>query len=208
MATAIYHFTHVDNFVRILEAREMTCDRVCQDSGLTVRNVGYSSLKNLRMQTEVEVEPFGTLGDYVPFYFGTRSPMLYVYTKGYVTGKPEDTDDLIYLVSSAEAVSSSGLPFVFTDGHPIREPKAFFNDLADLHNVDMPLMTERMWTDTDADPDKKRRRQAEFLVYHRLPLELMAGIATKSATRRTWVKGLLGEAGWDIQCASRPGWYY
>jgi hypothetical protein len=208
VATAIYHFTHVENFVRILEVKEMVCDRLCQQSGLTVRNIGYSSLKAARIQTAVEVEPYGTLGDYVPFYFGWRSPMLFVYTKGYVTGKPEDTDDLVYLVSSAEAVSSSGLRFAFTDGHPIREPKAFFNDLADLHNVDLALMKATMWTDTDADPDKKRRRQAEFLVHRRFPLVLVLGIATKSAARRAWVNGLLKEAGQDIQCVSRPGWYY
>jgi hypothetical protein len=88
------------------------------------------------------------------------------------------------------------------------KPKAFFNDLADLHNVDLALMKATMWTDTDADPDKKRRRQAEFLVHRRFPLVLVLGIATKSAARRAWVNGLLKEAGQDIQCVSRPGWYY
>ncbi|MFL5911514.1 MAG: DarT ssDNA thymidine ADP-ribosyltransferase family protein [Gaiellaceae bacterium] len=109
----------------------MSCDRACQTAGLTARNIGYSSLKELRMRTPVEVEPRGTLGDYVPFYFGTRSPMMYVYSKGYVTGQPENTDNLVYFVSRAEIISESPTPFAFSDGHPVREPKAFFNDLKD-----------------------------------------------------------------------------
>jgi hypothetical protein len=111
------------------------------------------------MRTEVEVSPGGTLGDYVPFYFGIRSPMLFTYKNGNVTGKSENQDEIIYIVSSAEDVDAEGLAFAFSDGHPIVEPKAFYNDLAKLNEVDLALMTQRHWFDTDNDPDRKRRRQ-------------------------------------------------
>jgi hypothetical protein len=42
----------------------------------------------------------------------------------------------------------------------------FYDDLNDLKEVDWNVMTLRIWKDTNDDPDRKRRRQAEFLVYH------------------------------------------
>jgi len=140
------------------------------------------------MRTRVEVDPEGTLGDYVPFYFGTRSPMLFTYKNGNVTGKHEDQDEIIYLVSSAEYVAEKGLAYAFSDGHPVVEPKAFYNDLGNLSEVDMPLMMQRDWFDTNSDPDRKRRRQAEFLVYERFPWEHVRAVGVRTKAMQTWVQ--------------------
>lgn len=208
MATPILHFTHFDNLAGIVTDQQLSCDRACQARGLTTRDIAYGSLKAKRMGTPVEVSPGGTLGDYVPFYFGPRSPMMFTYHKGNVTGKPENLEDIVYLVSTAETVQQAGLSFVFTDGHPIKEPKAFFNDLADLHEVDLPLMKEKYWFDTDAYPDRKRRRQAEFLVRGAMPWSLIIGIVTKTTATKLQVENLLASQRHIPPCQQRPHWYY
>jgi len=46
----------------------------------------------------------------------------------------------------------------------------FFNDEDSLEEVDWNAVKLKRWTDTEDDPDRKRRKQAEFLVFNELPL--------------------------------------
>lgn len=206
--TPIYHFTHKANLPKILGVSCLLCDRLCRESDLTARDIAYPDLKQKRASTPVEVPPGGTLADYVPFYFGTRSPMLYVYKSGRVTGKPESQDDLVYFATYAEDVASAGLEFAFTDGHPIREPKAFYKDLVDLQSVDLPLMKEKMWNDTDDDPDRMRRRQAEFLAHQKIDLSMFRVVGTRTVRMKNEVERLLRDKGIDLPCSVQEKWYY
>lgn len=208
LTTYIYHFTHMGNLPSIIASGAIVCDRICQASGVTCREIAYSSLKQRRMMTTVEVAPGGTLGDYVPFYFGTRSPMLFTYKNGNVTGKPENQDEIIYLVSSVEYVAGRGLAFAFSDGHPIVEPKAFYNDLSKLNEVDLALMEQTYWFDTNSDPDRKRRRQAEFLVHQHFAWDDVAAIGVRTAAMQNWVQETMRNARHQPPCAIRPTWYY
>jgi hypothetical protein len=208
LATPIYHFTHRDNLASILAAGGILCDRLCQRGGLTCREIAYSNLKQKRMATTVEVPPYGTLGDYVPFYFGVKSPMLFTYKNGNVTGRRENQTELIYLATTAEAIAAARLPFAFTDGHPIKEPKAFYNDLSRLCQVDLSLMEQRDWYDTNADPDRKRRRQAEFLIYQRFIWDHVQVIGVRTEAMATWVQQVIRDMPHKPPCLIRPSWYY
>jgi len=204
----VYHFTHRDNLELILARGFFECDRTCKAGSLTRRNIGYANLKQRRLNTVVEVPPGGTVGDYVPFYFGTQSPMLYAYEKGRVTGKPEDQDEIIYFATTAERIVTQGYQFVFTDGHPVQEPKAFYNDLARIGEVDLPLMTQKYWFDTDSDPDRARRRQAEFLVRERFAWEHVWVIGVRTQAMREWVEHAVRDTPYKPSCIVRPEWYY
>ncbi|AVT29874.1 DUF4433 domain-containing protein [Plantactinospora sp. BC1] len=206
--TPIYHFTHITNLEKVIEAGALLCDSLCRASGQAARNIAYPNLKEQRAITLVEVPPGETLDKYVPFYFGTRSPMLFTYKNGNVTGKPENQDDIIYFATTAETIVQNGFPFAFTDGHPIREPKAFYNDLRDLEQVDLPLMEQKYWNDTDADPDRKRRRQAEFLVWERVPLPAIMALGARTESVRLALEEIVMKHSLGIRCIKRPGWYY
>ena len=208
MNTWIYHFTHRDNLASILASGGLVCDRLCLDGGLTTRSIAYSRLKRQRMRTAVEVPPGGTLGDYVPFYFGTRSPMLLTYKDGNVTGKQENQDEIIYLATTVEHIINRRLQYVFTDGHPVKEPRAFFNNIADLNQVDMRLMTQRDWYDTDSDNDRMRRRQAEFLVYQQVSWDDIKAIGVRTAAAQLWVEQSMSQITFKPLCYIRPTWYY
>ena len=111
-------------------------------------------------------------------------------------------------MSTAEAVEQSGLRYVFTDGHAIMAPTDFYDDLGDLDKVDMPLMSQRYWNDIDEDPDRKRRRQAEFLVRDFAPCSLIDEIVVMNRKTLDAVKRCLSSAGLYINTRIERSWYY
>ena len=112
------------------------------------------------------------------------------------------------MVSSVEAVKDCGLPFVFTDGHGIMDVTNFYDDLQYLDKIDWPLMKERYWRDTNEDPDRKRRRQAEFLVRDFFPLSLVKGVAVMRQASIAVVREKFGDLGASMTIEAIPGWYY
>ena len=202
--TDIYHISHLRNLEHILAAGGLHCDRAAQM--MKSVNIGHAHIKERRLRRDVPVGPKGTVGDYVPFYFAPRSPMLYAISRGAVQGYVEGQSPIIYICSTAEAVKGSGLRWVFTEGHADMEFTDFFDDLKDLNKIDWNLMTARYWYDTDDDPDRKRRRQAEFLVHEFFPWELVSYIGVYDLSAAELVgKELRGHI---PRVGTEPGWYY
>lgn len=175
---------------------------------MPVRGVAYNDLKAKRAQTAVEAGPGGFLNDYAPFYFGPRAPMLLPYKNGRVTGKSENQDEIIYLVTSTEVVVELGLSFAFTDGHPIKEPRAFYSSLGQLNQVNLSIMHSKDWYDTDQFPDRKRQRQAEFLVWQALPWQAVSVLAVRTPMMATWIQQLISSLSHKPVCEIHPEWYY
>jgi len=176
--TYIYHITHIDNLPMIVSTQGLVSDARKQNLPSQPANIAYADIKDRRVRKLIPCGPQGCVADYVPFYFAPRSPMLYTISRGNIPGRVER--DIIYLVSCVERVSESGLGYVFTDGHPIMAITTFYDDLADLGKVDWNLMKSGYWFDVESDPDRKRRRQAEFLVRDFVPWSLIEGIAVRS----------------------------
>jgi ssDNA thymidine ADP-ribosyltransferase, DarT len=82
----------------------------------------------------------------------------------------------------------------------------FFDDFKDLTRVDWSLMKEKYWRDTDEDPDRSRRRQAEFLVHNFFPWNLVSNVAVYDGSVATTVSGIL--TGQSPTVAIQQGWYY
>ncbi|MEX5713563.1 DUF4433 domain-containing protein [Parafrankia sp. FMc6] len=208
MVTWIYHFTHADNFARIIQSGALICDRECAKNSLTARSIAYSNIKLARAGTLVEAGPGGNLDEYVPFYFGPRSPMLLAYTTGKVTGRRENPNHIVYFATQAEHIAATGHRFAFTDGHPIRQPKAFYDSLDKLNEVDHNLMRAERWKDTDDDNDRQRRRQAEFLVHRKVPLNAVKFIGVRTENMAAWVTEVTQNLEPSVPCVIRPTWYY
>lgn len=170
--TAIYHITHIRNLPGILREGGLWCDSESEQRGLAEVSIAHRHIKERRAQKPVPCAACGTLADYVPFYLAPRSPMLYAIHKGNVQTYTEGQKPILHLVSSAEVVQEAGLAFTFTDGHAEMDISTFFTDLNDLEKIDWDIMQSRYWYDTLKDGDRKRRRQAEFLVHSFFPWHL------------------------------------
>jgi ssDNA thymidine ADP-ribosyltransferase DarT-like protein len=202
--TYIYHITHINNLGRIVAQGGLYCDREAQK--LKVVSIGHQHIKDRRLNRAVPLPPDGTVGDYVPFYFGPRSPMLFAINKGVVKGYAEGQRPIIYLRSTAEAVRDTGLQWVFTEGHAEIAYTDFFNRLEDLNQIDWNVINGRYWYDTDEFPDRKRKRQAEFLVKDFFPWNLVMQIGVYDQGIGNGVAEILQGQGPAVQI--QRGWYY
>ncbi len=69
-------------------------------------------------------------------------------------------------------------------------------------------MNEKLWRDTPEHPDRKERRMAEFLVYDRVPLDLLLEVAVHSDAQKPRIEQLFADAGRTTEVVARPDWYY
>jgi hypothetical protein len=157
----------------------------------------------------VSLAPFGCVADYVPFYFAPRSPMLYVLHKGSVPNYQEGQDPLVYLVSTVEAVADAGDSWLFSDGNCAHTVTQVFNEIELLDTaVDWKVMRARMWANTAEDPDRMRRRMAEFLVHERLEIQRLTEIAVRTPGMKKRLVDQLADQGVALRVTVHPGWYF
>ncbi len=207
-ATAIYHITHLRNLPSILQEGGLCCDNTVAERTLTPTEIGYQHIKERRTSKPVLLAPGGTLADYVPLYFAPRSPMLYAIAKGLVAGYDEGQEPVLHLVTTAEYIERQNLAFVFTDGHAVMAFSTFFNNLESLDHIDWDIMKARYWMDTLEDNDRKRRRQAEFLVHDFLPWFLIDEIGVMTNRVKQKVIAVLDSAEHQPKVTVRRNWYY
>lgn len=71
----LYRIVHINNIEHILTRGIFSHSHANADSEYV--NIGDATLINQRNDFPVKLDGYGNLGDYVPFYFGPLSPMLY-----------------------------------------------------------------------------------------------------------------------------------
>jgi len=164
---------HLRNLEGVVASGRLFCESDRQNQGGNWVSIAHENIQDRRRATQVPCGPRGTLCDYVPWYFAPRSPMLYAHYRGNVPGNPDGQNPIIYFRSTVQRVIEARIPFVFTNGHAIMFNSRFFDDIRNLDKIDWPLMQSTYWNATDTDPDRPRRRQAEFLVHESFPLPLI-----------------------------------
>lgn len=175
MPTPIYHITNIDNLPRIIQTGGLWCDaeRVRQEFDCV--GIAHDRLKQRRTRTSVRnragqaVAAGGVLADYVPFYFANRSPMLFSIHTGYVEGYEGGQGNVVYLVSAVERVVAEKRAWCFTDGHAVEAVTEFYADTERLDTIDWAVVASWSWRNREDDLDRKRRKQAEFLVHRSVP---------------------------------------
>ncbi|HEV8651484.1 MAG TPA: DUF4433 domain-containing protein [Actinomycetes bacterium] len=216
----LYHFTHVRNLAGVVRDG-LLCDAAVQPDTQLAVEAGHRGVKARRRDRPVAnrvpggdpvyqpVGPGGVVADYAPFYFASRSPTLYKVWQGGVPEYREGQEPLVFLVTDVATVVRLRLPFVFSDGNCAKTVTAFFDDLTHLGKVDWELMGGTWWFDTPEDPDRMRRRAAEFLVHQRVPWEAFLGVATLTPATADMARAELDR----LSCraahvAVRRDWYY
>jgi hypothetical protein len=200
---------HFANLETLLSRGALHAPNHCPADGANYRTIHSTSVQASRHQRSVPCGPRGVLHDYVPFYFGYHSPMLLQLKTGQVEGYDEGQDPLVYLVAYAEEVAGSGCAFVFSDGHSLAAYSTFYDDLANLDQVDWDVIQRRYWRDTAEDMDRQRRKQAEFLVHRECPWQLIREIVVRTDATREEVERVLERYPANrVPITVRPDWYY
>jgi hypothetical protein len=209
--TPLYHITHISNLSGILAAGELWCDSVRaakQRAGASIVGIAHQHIKDRRARKAVKMAAGGTLADYVPFYFAPRSPMLYTISRGNVVGYSDGQEQVVHLATTVEAACAPSTRWFFTDGHADMEISKQFGQLSNLDKIDWNIMNETWWNDTIQDGDRKRRRQAEFLVHQSFPWASILEIGVMSEKIALLVRAALKVANHQPKVAVRSDWYY
>jgi ssDNA thymidine ADP-ribosyltransferase, DarT len=209
MATRIYHITHVDNLPSILRSGGLISTTRRRQEAIQHTDIAHSHIQDRRARVQVPGCVGGNLHDYVPFYFAPRSPMLYSLHRENVLGYQGGQTPMIHLVTTAEAAHAANLSFCFTDGHAAMTYADFYDDLEDLDTaIDRKLMASKYWSDTDDDPNRRFRRNAEFLIHASLPWSLTIGIGVMNLDIKTKVDQILQSFSYKTAVKVYREWYY
>ena len=184
----LYRMTHIANVLHIL--KHGITHRTSANANPHFRPIGDSTLISTRGRFMLDNGK--TLGEYIPFYFGTRMPMLYVIQKGFNGVPVIPARDIVYCVTSIQKVVETNLEFVYTNGHAVDSLTSQFgmHDVTNIENhVDFQAVNVKYWKDPD-DLDLKRRKEAEFLLFGDLPFEAVLGFVVRDEVAKTQLLNL------------------
>ncbi|MEO6348523.1 MAG: DUF4433 domain-containing protein [Aquaticitalea sp.] len=168
----VYRMTHIENVPHVLQ-HGITHKR-SQNANLNYITIGDVSLVDTRETKKVRVDngdpwdlnaPCIILGNFIPFYFGVKMPMLYVMQLGgNFVEQATAPKDIVYLVCSLRHIILSKSVYYFSDGHGTDSFSTFY----DSSRTDaLPEILD--WTAIKADYwgghenlNIKRKKQAEL----------------------------------------------
>lgn len=130
----IYRMTHIENIPHILQYGITHKDS--PNANVSFVSIGDQMLISSRNDKSVGVDngerqsriPSIKLGNFIPFYFGIRMPMLYIMQNGLnFVEKATPPKDIVYLVCSVIDIVHSNKTFYFSDGHATDNLTTFYD---------------------------------------------------------------------------------
>jgi len=201
----IFRITHVDNVPWILE-HGLHCQNGANDPNFI--SIGMETLIRKRSTHPVLIGPRGMLSDYVPFYFTPWSIMLYNIKTGFndVTRRPNR--EIAIIVSSLFGLQKTKTPFVFTNGHAYMAGTDYFEDLAELSQIDWKILRQRDFQKNPDDPGKLGRYQAEALAHRHVPVDALSGIVCYDVASAGRIDAEARARRISIAVKCLPEWYF
>ncbi len=192
-----YRIIHRDNLRHLLKHGFVSKHHKNADPDFT--SIGNTEIIDVRSTTKVKINGFGNIGEYIPFYFTTRSIMLYNIVTGYQAPKVprRAKNEIIAIRCKIQTLAKQRIWF-FTDGQANDDATTHYHDLAHLENVDWECIHKEDFTKSASDYDRARRYQAEFLIHDHVPVECIDAICVYDAATEKWVNVELGKVGLDI----------
>ncbi|MGI9558791.1 MAG: type II toxin-antitoxin system toxin DNA ADP-ribosyl transferase DarT [Thermodesulfobacteriota bacterium] len=214
----IYHIVHFDRLPHIIEQGRLLCDSAMTGKrppcGTTI---GMPQIKERRLKNLLSSYPNLRVGNCVPFYFCTRSVMLYVIHKKnaeliYKGGQ----EKIVYLEAELRAVvkwaEDENLRYAFTTSNAGSSDFEDYSELKDLNKIDWDVIGRNSWWDGESTEEGKNRakekRQAEFLVEKHLDWKLISNVYTQSSFIESKVLGFIEKSSHKPNVQTRSGWYY
>lgn len=177
--------THIDNIPYILQ--NGITHKNSPNSNPNFISIGDVSLIDTRRTKRVSIDNGDILnfnassiilGEFIPFYFGIKMPMLYVIQNGgNFVEKATPAENIVYLACSLNNIIQSGAVYYFSDGHATDNLTSFYDctKINELPNIiDWDSIKAPFWGGQE-NLNIKRKKQAEFLVSDDLPSNFIVG---------------------------------
>jgi len=198
----IYRITHVDNLPYILKNGIYTRESVKFDPNY--KSIGDRTLIDYRKNLEACNPPGGKLSEYIPFYFGPRSPMLFQIATGYEDVEKHLQQEIVYLISSVDQIKANNLQYFFTDGHARSETSTYFNSEDDFDKLDWDTIYSTYWKSDETDLRRKEKKQSELLIKTHVPVSCIEHIGVYNELANRKVLDLLAETKLNINIRTSP----
>jgi hypothetical protein len=205
----IYHIVHVDRLPSIIATGCLWCDAEVVGIAPPGTTIGMNGIKERRLnQLTLTSHPDLHVGDCVPFYFCPRSIMLYLIAQA---NHPElhyrgGQGPIIHLEADLRQVvawaDTHGLRWAFSLSNA---GAYYFEDrcsLVHLDDIDWRAVQATNWAQC------KEGKQAEFLIEHEFPWELVTRIGVMSPQVYTKVCTALQATGHRPRVDLKREWYY
>lgn len=171
------------------------------------KNIGNVDLIDKRSRRPVHVPPYGTLSDYVSFYFTPYSIMMYNIRTGHGV-RHTPNEEMVIFVSALPYIAAQGITFVFTNQHAYPAIADYFTDLANLDEIDWPLLQSRNFRHDPDDPGKKERYQAEALIWKMVPLTALRGVCCYTSVVEEQINAEVQKRGLAFNARVQRSWYF
>jgi hypothetical protein len=197
----IYHITDVANLPTIVSDGGLHSDAIMVQRDPTV--IGYSHIKERRLrQIRVPCCNYHFVGEFVPFYFCSRSPMLYTINQGNTGRPPGCQATIIHLVSNVAAALGLRQVWAISDGNAGAFHTYFYANISALDSLDWQAIRARDWQ------GRTHQKQAEFLVKDFFPWTCIQQIGCHNSTVAQRVTALIQNQNHQPSVDVEPSWYY
>lgn len=199
----LYHITSVDNLSAILVSGGLLSDAALATANGSHSVIGYAHIKQRRL-TQYTVDCCGGrfVGEFVPFYFCPRSPMLYTINRGN-TGKPAGCQtEILHLVTTLAKARSLGRDWAIADGNAGAGHTTFSSDIDSLKTLNWSAIRATQWQSLT------HQKSAEFLVADFFDWSAIVSIGCHNAATKQKVERLLANQSHRPQVTVQPNWYY
>ena len=181
--------THIDNLPSIVAAGGLVPETVMMAQGNPQTAIGMSTVKQRRLTLPVNCHPGDFVGGYVPFYFCSRSVMLFIVYRG---NHPELTyrggqEPIVHLEAdlheTIDWAEQNGRRWAFSRSNAGACYVEFCNERARLDEINWPAVAAANFRPAEI----KEGKQAEFLLHGSFPWQLVRriGVQSRAIAQRT-----------------------
>jgi hypothetical protein len=206
----IYHIVHVDRLHSIATDGFLWSDKVINTKNTTGTTIGMGDLKETRLVSPVKCHPETMVGEYVPFYYCPRSIMLYII---HMANNPKlayrgGQRPIIHMEFDLSRVlqwaTLSERKWAIALGNATARLTEFRGSKHGFGELDW----DSILNDDFKSSEVKERKQAEFLVYHSVPWNLIERIGVHNLLIKERVMKTLRQFEHVPTIEIRPDWYY
>jgi hypothetical protein len=210
----IYHIVHVDRLASIIADGRLWSDaEMVQRQGVGT-TIGMSNIKERRLnQLRLSCHPDLHVGNCTPFYFCSRSVMLYlIYKRNEELTYKGGQEPIIHLeadfYAAVDWAEQNSQRWAFT----LSNAGAYYfedrSDIARLGDINWDAVQTRQWSGNGVSRSVKEGKQAEFLIERSFPWHLVERIGIHSPGIAQQVANAMQGAAHRPRVETRREWYY
>ena len=202
--TLLYHITDVANLQSIFDEGSLLSDAAMRAAGKDVTEIGYATIKWRRLNSySVDCCNGRFVGEFVPFYFCPRSPMLFTINKGNTGRPPGCQTSILHLVSDVGRAWSLNKAWAISDGNAGAAYTTFSNAKDVLDGVAWDVVRSDAWSG-----DRMHKKATEFLIEESYPIDLFFGIGVHNQQVADQVENILNRNNLNLQVKVKKEWYF